>query len=327
MKVTRFLRILFIVILLTGFLWKVDLQSFFISFNLQALQSVLLIQPMVLIGLFLSGFRLNFLLGKPGPKIWHTFKAVLLTNGLNCMFPGRVGELVKISYLRERVEVPLSAGMAAVFLERAMDMIFLGIVTLLGISFFFPGFSPFLLIFPALLAGILFSLIHKGSFWRRAAAFIPWQTLRNGVQDIFGHLASRLGETSFLMAVSFGIFTWMLSFATVVLFLYLDRSTPFDFLGTVAIFIAITVGVAIPALPGGFGTYEAAAVFALERFGYSLESALATAVTLHFGQVLAGVVGALIILSREKIGVTTVFRRIAAKAKGNSSGNVNRFSG
>ena len=312
---TPLLRALFLVILLGVFLWKVDLQSFFVYFNLQALQNVLLIQPMVLAGLFLVGIRFMFLLGKPAPKLYSTFKAIMLAYGLNCVIPGRIAELVKASYLRERAMVPFSVGVAAVLLERTMDIIFLGVMTLIGIGFLFPGSPPFLLGLAPLLGGFLFSLTRKENFWRWVSALIPWRRLQKGVQDILRHSAARLRGADFFLAVLFGIAAWMLSFSTVALFLFLysDGSIPFDFWGSMAVFMAITIGVTIPVLPGGFGTYEAGAVFALGRLGYSFESALAMAVTLHLGQVLASVVGSMIILSQEKIGVATIFKQIFSK--------------
>ena len=312
-RASSLLRVLFLVILFILFLWKVDLQSFFVHFNSQLLQSVLFIQPLVLMALFLAGIRFQFLLGKPAPNLHNAFKAVLLAYGLNCVIPGRISELAKVSYLRERAKVSLSVGVAAVFLERSMDIIFLGVLTFIGIFFLFPGVSRTFLVVPALLMGFLFSLTCMESFWRWISELIPWRWLQNGVQDILQNSAARLRGQDFLVAVFLGIATWILSFSTVVLFMYLNNSIPFNLLGSLAVFIAITLGVTVPALPGGFGMYEAAAVFALGRLGYSFENALAMAVSLHFGQVLASVVGSLIILSKEKIGVSSLFKQISEK--------------
>jgi uncharacterized protein (TIRG00374 family) len=271
---------------------------------------MLLIQPLVLLSLAVVGIRLIALMGKPAPQFRHTFKAILLAYGLNNILPGRMGELAKISYLYESAQVPIAVGMAAILLERFMDVIFLGVLVMLGIWIFLKGTIPYSLLTLAMAFSVfLFFLVKNKKLLMRIVSKIPWKIMRQGLEDILKSMADRLKERALLKALFFGLTAWTLSYLTFALFLQINGANEIGFLGALAVFTGTTIGVAIPGAPGGIGTYEAGAVFALQRLGYGIEEALAIGITLHFSQILIPLTGSIFIILTEKIGVISLAKQ------------------
>lgn len=92
------------------------------------------------------------------------------------------------------------------------------------------------------------------------------------------------------------------------LFLNLVGSIPIGLFGSLVVFVATVLGAAVPALSGGLGTYEAAAVFTLKGFGYSFEEALALALTVHVCLLSLSIVLTLIIVLTERIGLSALIK-------------------
>ena len=57
----------------------------------------------------------------------------------------------------------------------------------------------------------------------------------------------------------------------------------------------------IPALPGGFGLYEAAGVLVLQRYGFSIENALGLILSLHIAQIAISIAGTIVLILRGDI--------------------------
>jgi uncharacterized membrane protein YbhN (UPF0104 family) len=68
-------------------------------------------------------------------------------------------------------------------------------------------------------------------------------------------------------------------------------------------------------LPGGLGTYEAGAVYALTSLGYPFADALALAVVLHGAQLVLPLVLALLVMSTERLGLLSLIREFRRKAR------------
>jgi uncharacterized membrane protein YbhN (UPF0104 family) len=108
---------------------------------------------------------------------------------------------------------------------------------------------------------------------------------------------------------------WLLDFVTIALFFHAAGSIPLGLSGALLVFVATTIGGAIPALPGGLGTYEAAAVFSLKSLGYSFEEALALGFALHATLFCLPLISSLVIVTTEKIGIGALVRNITQAAR------------
>ena len=66
---------------------------------------------------------------------WSSFHPLMIAFMINCVLPGRIGELARPVLLKKNEDVPFSTGLATVGAERAFDVSFLVLLFLIVISF------------------------------------------------------------------------------------------------------------------------------------------------------------------------------------------------
>jgi len=291
-------------------LWKINVLHLLKYFDLQMLFNILMVQPIVLVGVSIIAIRFSTLVGKPKPRFTHTFEAIILSYGFNNFIPGRISELLKATYLKDRAGIPIRISLAAIFLERMMDIVILCTLGLIAIILSLLYANLFVLIVPlAVVLIILISLPRFEQFLVNLISHMPWKILKAFLGDFISQSSSCLKEGNFSIAAIFGLAGWAVSLVTVAFLLNLAGNIPIGPVGVLKVFVATTIGMAIPAIPGGFGTYEAGGVFVLTGFGYNLEEALAIAITLHFSQIITSVVGSLFIVAFHRIGVSSLVKQ------------------
>ena len=105
-------------------------------FDVRYLLAMVMVQPLVLASLVLLSVRYAVLIDRPNLSYFAAAKAVTLSQGLNLFLPARLSELLKATYLRNRAEVPMSASLSAMLLERTVDLIIVGVLGFFCIFFF-----------------------------------------------------------------------------------------------------------------------------------------------------------------------------------------------
>jgi len=278
-------------------------------FTGELLWAGLAIQPVALAGLAVHAARLGILAGLPLTRPGRPLAALLLSQGLNLLLPGRVAEFFKASYLHTHANVPVSRGLAAVFLERSVDVVIVAGLSLAGLTLFATG-AP---LWSYAAAGSLLVLLALAPLLEeklaRLLARLPWPVAANFLERFCRHVSSIVREKVFLSALVLGIITWLFSLLNVYLFIRLAGGHPVDAKGALAVFVATTIGGAIPGLPGGFGAYEAAAILALRPYGYEVGEAFALGLAMHLAQFVIPLSGCGFILARERIGVSQLIDR------------------
>ena len=283
-----------------------DLTSYL---NAGLLLGMLAAQPFLFLSIAMMAMRFAVLASTPALPFLPAFKSMLLSIGLNALLPGRLSELLKVTYLRDNAGLSMTSGMAALFLERLIDVIVLGLLTLASISLLvLDSTAPTI----ALMVVAMVMLGALPVFEPRFAALarrLPWAPLRSAAGRFIAQLSGRVRDRLFYRAFVFGLAAWVLSWASVVIVVHLAGSIPIGLLGGLTVFVFTTFGSALPALPGGFGTYEAAAVIALKGFGYGFDEALALALAIHVSQLLGTLGVALLIVFTERIGLMTLLHQ------------------
>jgi uncharacterized membrane protein YbhN (UPF0104 family) len=104
------------------------------SLTLDLLAGALVVQPLVLVSLMAQAQRHAVLARTPPAPFWAAFRAVSLAQGLNVLVPGRLSEGLKATYLRQKAGVPLSDALAALVIERLLDLAILGAISVVVIS-------------------------------------------------------------------------------------------------------------------------------------------------------------------------------------------------
>ncbi len=255
-------------------------------------------------GFFIRALRWRILLipVKPDTRLRSRFASVSIGFMANNLLPARVGEFAR-AYAFSRMEpVSAPAALGSLVVERLMD----GIVLLLFLIL--PVFTPGFPAADALMDGWGSALLQMGilivlavlgvlvwlSVWPKpfvrtvewVARFLPTAVARPLVDSLEAFLDSvailrspRLVVAGALWSLFF--WTWHgLSFWLAMLAFGIDTG----FVSAIFTEAVVGFGVAIPSAPGFFGTFHAAAKFALsDVYGVAEPTALAFAFGYHFG--------------------------------------------
>lgn len=269
------------------------------------------IQPFIVLGLLAQAHRHRMLIRSPKVRLLVAFQAMTLAQGLNLVLPARLSELIKATYLRDQANVPFSSGLSAVVLERLVDMLIVAVLGLLAAIQFFERGNFISVPALGLLIGTAFLLLVR--FPKPVMGLIqrmPSQRLSGTLARTYSHFIETAGTKAFWKAVLLGLLIWGLSYLNIFVFLSLAGSIPVGLSGALLVFVMTTLGGAIPALPGGLGTYEAAAVIALRSLGYSFDEALALALVMHAAQLALPFLMAMLLMLQKRLGILSLISDI-----------------
>ncbi len=264
-------------------------------------------QWLTLLGLSLCNYGLRFLR-------WHAYLRALgarVTLGRDLLIyvagfaftvtPGKAGEAVRSFYLRG-LGVPWSPGLAALAVERVLDLTVILMLAALALRVFVDQAVPALLLV-GLVAGLLL-VVTRPRVARTLLGWLPaggrWGRLARGTTAMLDDARLLLAPRRLLMGLGLGLVAWGAEAWGFYLLL--------EWLGVAAepghamgIYAVGMLSGALSFLPGGLGGAEAAMIALLVAGGTVLGTAvLATlicrAVTLWFAVVLG--IGAVVLLGR-----------------------------
>jgi len=274
---------------------------------LEGLQRLSLVQWLALLGLSLLNYGLRF-------ARWHFYLRALearvplgrhltiyLAGFAFTVSPGKAGEAVRSIYLRG-AGVPWSRGLAALAVERVLDLAVMVILAALALQAF-ADYAGSAVLAVLLVAGLLFLVTRPGvSRWLlgRLPATGRWATVGRGTTALLDDSRVLLAPGRLLGGLLLGLLAWGAeAWGFYWLLEWLDVGL--DPLLAMGIYAASMVAGALSFLPGGLGGAEVAMVALLLAGGAVLGTAvLATvicrAVTLWFAVVLG--LGAVLLLGR-----------------------------
>jgi glycosyltransferase 2 family protein len=251
---------------------------------------------------------------------------------INCLLPGRLGEIARPVLLKQRCRVPVTTGLATVVAERIFDIIFLillftavyptiarhsaeGVVfagmqlnqvTLQSIVW---GLARIGLV---LLAAIgLFALHPVRELARRFIQSLPrWPLLRRPRHNALAEKVSRLGlilidnlaaglnlvRNPRRLAICSGL-SAMIWILTVVSYYTMARGCPGIDLGWIeltTVMVVVCIFIVLPSAPGFWGLWEAGGVFALSLFGVAAKDAAGFTLVNHAVHLFPVIVAGLI---------------------------------
>ncbi|MFL3025419.1 MAG: lysylphosphatidylglycerol synthase transmembrane domain-containing protein [Candidatus Neomarinimicrobiota bacterium] len=194
----------------------------------------------------------------------------------NAVMPFRFGELLRAYSIGSMKKIDVSGAFGTILLERLLDM--LGLVfTMFIFSWFYPfeygGKSAMIII--SFSSVLLFSFVlwlgsKKSHFFlnlkKRSILKAPFlQRLLIIINKIVDGITS-IRDTKHLGQIIFhSIFIWVIYFF-VTYSVILATNISIDWIGVGIILISTSLALAIPAAPGGLGTYHAAAVYILTSY-------------------------------------------------------------
>lgn len=234
---------------------------------------------------FLYGYRWKILINSSGESA-STFiltKLIFIGSALNFVFPGRVGDITRAYYLKDKNSIKVGKGFATIIIEKVYDIFFLLCITLLLLpaiqfkdvpSFVWSGiivaiFSVFFFL------GLLLIIILKPHTVQKILPKISWLLLKtigkiklnlanriiNKVNSTIVTIAESLSligkdKRSFAIVSAVTIILWsQAGFSLYFVFLAIGLSPPILKMFFV-LYLGTLLGYLLPITPGGMGTVE-----------------------------------------------------------------------
>lgn len=307
----RYIRLALLFACIITVIIFIDFESFAKLLSKKIIIGIIVSQIPLVLGAIALGGRLSIYADSPALPLSIGCKAFFLGLGLNLVLPGRLSEFIKPIYFRDKAGVSLKKGLAAVFLERFSDLIIVcGLALTSAGSLIVELDATMTMGLFVILLLCLFSLPLLETFFGRLFSLLPGKMLRNLAVGMLTHCVSIMRQKCMYIGLGLGLMGWLASLASVWLFLYFVAPEAAILSRALTLFVATTFAYAIPALPGGIGTYEAGAVLVLKSFGYSVEEALLIGLSLHVAQVLPGIVGTTIVMTQDHTGISSLIREV-----------------
>jgi len=255
-----------------------DLLVYIVSINYFWIFPAVLV---VLTSFILRVFRWQIILESAGKvSFWQAFHPLMIGFMINCILPGRVGEVARPAVLNKKENIPFSTGLATVAAERVFDV------------------SILIIFFAALLATVHIDPnldIVFGKYHLNRETLV---TLVNFVENFASGFALVRHPSKVCICIGLSFLIWGLAGFSYYLMAQGCPGIELSFTEIFAVMIIICFFIALPSVPGFWGIWEAGGVFALVLFGVSSKDAAGYTLVNHaiqmFPVIIVGLVSAMV---------------------------------
>lgn len=242
---------------------------------------------------------------------------------IGILTPGRLGDFIKIFYLKRDKNLSLGRSFSTVFLDRLSDVILLLCVALFGMYFFAYFFEKQLIVLSLITIAVVFAAVflfsRKGIIRRLVHKLcdisIPRKyrkLVKNGFADIYRSIKS-MGIRDFAFMTLLTLFYWSIFFVQMhllALALNIDISL---FYSTICVSIS-TIFTMLPVSISGIGTRDAVFILIFSVLGLPREAAIGFSLMILFIYVFTGFIGMLFWL-KKPIRIGTVLGHLKANGR------------
>ena len=263
----------------------------------------------VVINALIRTVRWGVLLPPWSSRFSSLFSALIIGQGANYILPARMGDVIRIYVVSEKLNISKAQALGTIALEKLWDTAMLVVFTL-ALSWFLP--LPDWLLAPVrgtilvistafLIVAILLSRQTEiVSFFERI--FIKWLPRFQQRFVLFAEnvLTGFSGLQSVLRSIKISILSvliWLLGGLTNY-FVFLAFDIPLSYTVALILLLALILGVAVPSLPGRVGVFEAICVFVLKTFQIPESLAFSYALTMHITAMLPPLLIAIVLGSK-----------------------------
>lgn len=243
--------------------------------------------------------------GNMRPRFLGSFLALMAGYLFNNLLPARAGELVRVHVIGHREQLPRSAALGTVVVERTLELlVLLALLALVLFSQPLPGWAAHAgKVVAGIACGAFVVLILVGLLGGRLMdwviprlGFLPDSITRRlavSGRAFVGVVSAVLQASHVARFLILTLIIWALEIA-LVWFVSGAFDLPLSLLNILFVMLAIALGTMVPASPGYIGTYEFFGLNALAIVGVSGSGALGFVVVLHatllLGSSMVGVV-------------------------------------
>jgi len=294
---------------------------------------------LVMISFYLRAVRWQIILMSTQKiTIGRAFHPMMIGFMINCVLPGRLGEIARPIILQRKEKVPFTTGLATVAAERIFDLcllLLLFIVTISSVQIS-PDvnvafgkyhlnratldiiFGGMLKLGFVLIAGIILITISKvRDFFYGIIRFAPnliffvGQDLKTAIQQKFCEPLIRIIENitqgfalirypkKIITCAILSFLIWGLLAFSYYIFSLGCPGINLTFIELSAVMLIICFFISLPSVPGWWGLWEAAGVFAMSLFGVSAKEAAGFTLANHalqvFPVIIVGLASAMIL--------------------------------
>jgi uncharacterized protein (TIRG00374 family) len=285
---------------------------------------------LVLLSFFLRALRWQIIVGAVSRVgFWSSFHPLMIAFMINCVLPGRVGELARPVLLKKNEGIRFSTGLATVAAERVFDIVFLLLLFLIVISFvqIDPSiridFGKYQLTQPTL-ESITKGLIRLSLVLITGMILISIRIVRHFISQMIlifpslffftgDKLKKRLTKSlcepfirflenvasgfeliksplRILMCIVLSVLIWAVAAFSYYVFALGCPDVTLSFTEMTAVMVIICMFIALPSVPGYWGLWEAGGMFAMLLFGVSTREAAGFTLANHALQIFPVIV-------------------------------------
>lgn len=244
------------------------------------------------LGMYLRAVRWRVISGRPATSHSHFVRATNLGLLSNLLFPGRVGEFVRVIALAKLSGSTLPGPLASALIDRLIDVFVLiscalVLYLIMPIGVALEKWLVSLLVGGLLIAGFMVAFARSSGAWGSILARITQRWLSRWPlrPEIF--LIELRAEFRRLyngwLSVELGLLAALIlcvDYATVAA-MFFAFNLPISIEAPLLLWVFLAAGSALPSAPGYIGVYQVAAVFALAFYGVSAATAVALATVLQ----------------------------------------------
>jgi uncharacterized protein (TIRG00374 family) len=288
---------------------------------------------LVMVSFILRVWRWQMILGpSPAVDFWSAYHPLMIGFMINCVLPGRVGEVARPAILKKKSGVPFSTGLATVAAERVFDMLilvaaFVGILAFVEIDPAFEVAFGDLTLNKALLEKVAEGTSRLGMVLLLGIVLVSIDRSRKWINAIIGWAAKRLAVGPPRMrrlilaggdlliglnenfAAGFGLIkhprrllictllslsVWGIAVGSYYLVGLGCPQVNLSYGQWFAVLAMICFFIALPSVPGYWGLWEAGGFFAMRLFGVPPEAAAGATLLNHALQLLPVILAGLI---------------------------------
>lgn len=249
------------------------------------LTAVLMAAPIFALGVFVSGVRSAVVLNVNGGDAVDAVASVFLALALNTLLPFRMGDAVRLAFLKGRNQVPVIVGVSTTGIEKLADLAAVGLAAALAAA---AGLFAAFDMKPAM--SVLSFLVGAGVL-AGLGAFLTWRAVRRipRIAAMVGEarrLLRHVGELAFWrqgggMIVGLTAAAWLLNYIGTFVFIVIAAPSLNAFAVSALLLVGANLAFALPITPGAVGVFQAVCVAILTTFGVSYDVALAQGVGLQ----------------------------------------------
>ena len=268
------LIIISIIILYAGFLFFSDIEKIsdkLLDFKFEFLPIIIFF---TVSSWFCVYFRWNYLLKSIGISIPHKQNfQIFMGAGALGITPGKVGELFKSQFLKEKFDIPRSKSAPIIIAEKFYDLAGAMIISSLGI-WFLPELG-YLIVFGLLFLIVFFKILNsKNIFQKTLKIFQKIRFIKNLLEPLSSSheiLQTSLSGKKFLVSVSLSLLYWVFAGFSCYFIILGFGIENIPLLNAISTYSSSILAGALTLIPGGIGITEGSLVglFTIQGIDYS----------------------------------------------------------